>query len=300
MCDVADDTDVPIGDPRAWLETNVARVKLLVTQVARSRRLARQDEQELLSIVWTHLANDNYRALRRYKGAGSLNAYLRVVVERLVLDMRVANWGKWRPSARARRLGADAILFERLIVRDGHSAAHAEDVLRHATGASVPVEFTAAVVRLAPRGARRFVALDEVARQAASPSDPFAEAMDGQRARRGVAVGRQLARALEKLPVRDQLVVRLRHHQGLKVSEIAAMLGLDQKQLYRRLDAIHASLRATLARTGTSAREALEVIDGPVSHIPRVLGRLTRASIPAGQPPGHPGVANSDSSLALT
>ena len=286
MSDAADCPGAPIGDPRAWLETNVARVKGLVTQVARCRRLARQDEQELLSIVWTHLANDEYRVLRRYKGAGSLNTYLRVVIERLVLDMRVTNWGKWRPSARARRLGAEAVLFEQLTVRDGHSAAHAEYVLRHVTGASVPVEFTRTVVRLAPHGARRFVSLDEVAQQAASPSDPFAEAMDGQRARRGVAVGRQLARALDTLPVQDQLLVRLRHHQGLKVSEIATMLGLDQKQLYRRLDAIHASLRVTLSRTGTLAGEVLEVIDSPVSHIPRVFARMTRGGTPSGQQPG--------------
>ena len=203
-----------------------------------------------------------------------------MVIERLVLDMRVSNWGKWRPSARARRLGAEAVLFEQMTVRDGHSAAHAEAVLRQVTGASVPVEFTRTVGRVGPCGRRRFVALEEVARQA-SPSDPFAEAMDGQRARRGAAVGRQLARALDTLPVQDQLLVRLRHQQGLKVSEIAAMLKLDQKQLYRRLNAIHASLRVTLSATGTSAHEALDVIDGPVSHLPRVFARMPRGG-PAG------------------
>jgi RNA polymerase sigma factor (sigma-70 family) len=283
MSDAADGLGTSIGDPRAWLETNVARIKGLVTQVARCRRLPRQDEQELLSIVWTHLAKDEYRVLRRFKGAGSLNTYLRVVIERLVLDMRVTNWGKWRPSARARRLGAEAVLFEQLTGRDGLTAAHAEHVLRHVTGASVPVEFTRTVARLAPRGARRFVRLDEVAREAVSASDPFAEAMDGLRARRGAAVGRQLARALNTLPIQDQHLMRLRHHQGLKVSEIAAMLGLDQKQLYRRLDAIHASLRVTLSKTGTLAGEVLEVIDGPVSHIPRVFARMTRSATPMGE-----------------
>jgi len=277
MSDMADGRGAPIDDPRAWLETNVAAIKALVTQVSRCRRLARQDEQELLSIVWAHLAKDDYRVLRRYKGVGSVHTYLRVVVERLVLDMRTANWGKWRPSARARRLGADAVLFERLILRDGHTAAHAEDVLRRVSGASVPAEFSRTVAGFGPRGRRRFVALDEVANDAQSASDPFAEVVDGQRARRGAAVGHQLARALDTLPVQDQLLVRLRHERGLKVSAIAAMLGLDQKQLYRRLDAIHASLRATLSRTGTSAHEALDVIDGPVSHIPRVLGRIASA-----------------------
>ena len=66
MSDAAGGPGALIGDPRAWLETNVARIKALVNQVARRRRLARQDEQELLSIVWTHLANDEYRVLRRY------------------------------------------------------------------------------------------------------------------------------------------------------------------------------------------------------------------------------------------
>ena len=73
------------------------------------------------------------------------------------------------------------------------------------------------------------------------------------------------------LPATDRIIVTMRHGQGLKVSEIASTLGVDQKRLYRRLDAIHAGLRAALADQGITARDAIELTAGNVSHLPPVL-----------------------------
>ena len=119
MSDAADGPGAPIGDPRAWLETNVARIKGLVTRwraAAGSPGRTNRSCSRSSGPTWPTTSTASCVATR---GRGSLNTYLRVVIERLVLDMRVTNWGKWRPSARARRLGAEAVLFEQLTVRDG-------------------------------------------------------------------------------------------------------------------------------------------------------------------------------------
>ncbi len=52
------------------------------------------------------------------------------VVQRLFLDHRNRQWGKWRPSAEAKRRGPLAILLERLVVRDGWTFEQAVETLR--------------------------------------------------------------------------------------------------------------------------------------------------------------------------
>ena len=75
--------------------------------------------------------------LRRFEGRSSLTTYITVVVQRLFLDRRNRLWGKWRPSAEARRLGPTAVLLERLVSRDGWSAEQALETLRVNHGVTV-------------------------------------------------------------------------------------------------------------------------------------------------------------------
>jgi hypothetical protein len=62
----------------------------------------------------------------------------------------------------------------------------------------------------------------------------------------------------------------------LKISQIAAMLGADQKRLYRRLETIHGRLRHSLTAAGVSANDVLEITSAEVSHVPRVLDSASR------------------------
>ena len=65
------------------------------------------------------LIDDDYQILRGFRERSSLRTYLSTVVERLFLDYRIRQWGKWRPSAQARRAGALAVRLEALLHRDG-------------------------------------------------------------------------------------------------------------------------------------------------------------------------------------
>src|SRR5262249_57565215 len=78
---------------------------------------------------------DNDRAVpRAYRGDSSLRPYWAAVATRLFLDQRVAVWGKWRPSAKARRLGPLAVELEELVRRGGRAPADAVALVspRHA------------------------------------------------------------------------------------------------------------------------------------------------------------------------
>ena len=149
--------DAPTDQPRTWLEANVTLITRIAIQAARRHRLPPQDRQELLSIFWTHLAKDDYRVLRQFRGSSGIATYLRTVIDRVVLDMRTSSWGKWRPSARARRLGAPAEAFERLVIRDGRAPEEAHALLRAMMGPAVPADLVDSLAgqRPAPAPPRR-------------------------------------------------------------------------------------------------------------------------------------------------
>jgi RNA polymerase sigma factor (sigma-70 family) len=270
MPDVPVQPDSPADRPRAWLEENVGQITRIAAQAARRHRLPPQDRQELLSIFWTHLAKDDYRVLRQFRGSSGIGTYLRTVVDRVVLDMRTASWGKWRPSARARRLGPGAQAFERLVLRDGR---HPDEAL--ALVGDLPAHLLAALAARR-REPRRFVSLDVAAGRSATKGDPFAELLDQRRERRGQMLGRHLERTIGALPADDQLLIRMRHELGMKVSQIAAILGADQKRLYRRFETIHDRLRNWLTAVGVSANDVVEITSADVSHVPRVLDSAGR------------------------
>jgi len=165
--------DAPTDQPRTWLEANVTLITRIAIQAARRHRLPPQDRQELLSIFWTHLAKDDCRVLRQFRGSSGIATYLRTVIDRVVLDMRTSSWGKWRPSARARRLGAPAEAFERLVIRDGCAPEEAHTLLRAMMGPAVPTDLVDSLAGQRP-AQRRLVSLDRASAHRATTADPFA------------------------------------------------------------------------------------------------------------------------------
>src|SRR5438067_6487981 len=87
--------------------------------VCRRHRLSGAEAEDFASEVRLHFIARDSDVLRRFEGRSTLRTFLSVVIHRLFLDYRNRLWGKWRPSAEARRLGPTAILAERLVSRDG-------------------------------------------------------------------------------------------------------------------------------------------------------------------------------------
>lgn len=263
----------PAEHPRAWLESNVTLVTRIAHQAGRRHRLPPQDRPDLVSIFWTHLAKDDHRVLRQFRGPAGIATYLRTVVDRLVLDHRTSLWGKWRPSARARRLGPHAEAFERLVLRDGRPPEEARAVVQSTMGHAVGSELVESASGW--RSQRHLVSLDLVAGHCATTVDPLGALLDKRREQHGRLVGQRLRQTVGALTADDQQLIRMRHELGLKVSQIAAMLGADQKRLYRRYQFIHGQLRNSLAAAGISARDVAEITSGEVSCVPRVLCAAT-------------------------
>jgi RNA polymerase sigma factor (sigma-70 family) len=231
-------------------------IEAVISWVCVRRGLRVADAEDFASAVKARLIEDDYEVLARHEGRSSLKTYLAVVVNRLYLDFQRQRFGKWRPSAEARRLGPVALLLERLVRRDGLTFDEACGVM--ASDPSVkerPEELRALYDRLPARADRRGAAgADE---PNASDADPAERRERQALADRTFAV---IRRTLACLPATDRLFLRLHVESGLTVAQVARTLGIEQKPAYRRKDEILKRLRSALADEGIGAADAQELL----------------------------------------
>jgi RNA polymerase sigma factor (sigma-70 family) len=231
-------------------------IEKVIGWVCARRGLGGADAEDFASVVKTRLIENDYEVLARFEGRSSLKTYLAVVVNRLYLDFQVQRFGKWRPSAEARRLGPIALRLERLLDRDGLSFDEACGVLESDPRVSETRDALWALrLRLPQRRSRGG------ARAGPEPEEPGPPA--AERVFRQMLADRTFAtirRTLTCIPARDRLFLRLIMETGLSVAEAARALGEDQKALYRRREALLKRLRADLEAEGIGAADAQELL----------------------------------------
>ena len=245
-------------------------IESVLAYIRRAHRLSADDGDEFTSWARLRLLEDECAILRKFQGLSSFRTFLVTVVQRLFLDWRIKEWGKWRPTADARRLGPVAIELERLVGRDGVDYEQAVETLVSKGVALTSEECDRIWGELPRRGARRRTgedALDALAAPAAA-SDPIeAEAAIDSAHRAKIA----LAHALPRLGPQEQLIIRLRYQDGFTVARIAQLLGEEQKPLYRRINQILARLRDALTQAGITADEVRALLGNPEVELDRIF-----------------------------
>jgi RNA polymerase sigma factor (sigma-70 family) len=263
------------GTPGAALKdealflANLPVIDLVVKQVCRRHHLSSAEADDFASEVRLHIIERNYETLRKFEGRSSLRTYLIVVVERLFLDYRNRIWGKWRPSAEARRRGPVAMLLERLVTRDGWTCDQALEMLRTNHGVELDDTLRALLLRLTQRApARQFVAESEASGVEAptEPSDTnVLRAEQGFFARR---VQTALDRVRQTLAPIEQVILKMRFEDSVPVADIARTLHLNQKRLYRTIEQLLATLRLGLEAEGLQRAEMSGLFaDGVFSEV---------------------------------
>lgn len=93
----------PAERGRALLEEHFDLIQKKLGYLARRSGLPDHEAEELRSWALFRLVEDDYQVLARWEGRSSISTYLTVVLVKLMRDYRIHLWGKWRPSAVARR-----------------------------------------------------------------------------------------------------------------------------------------------------------------------------------------------------
>jgi RNA polymerase sigma factor (sigma-70 family) len=252
---------VPAGTGEEVFLAHLALIERIAAFVCARHHVPLADAEDFSSHVKLKLIEDDYAILRKFEGRSSLSTFLTVVVNRLFLDYRISAWGKWRPSAEARRIGEVAVLLEQLTVRDRCSFEDACERMtaNHAVTATRQ-ELEAIAARLPPRVRRQFETdevLESVATADRSPDDL---ALDGERQALADRVSAILDRTLRQLDTQDRLILVLHYKDGRTVADIARMLSLDSKRLYRRMERLERGLRETFDAEGIDGTNVLEML----------------------------------------
>ena len=245
-------------------------IESVLAYTRRAHRLSADDGDEFSSWARLRLLEDDCAILEKFRGLSTFKTFLVTVIQRLFLDWRIKEWGKWRPTADARRLGPVAVELERLVLRDHIEFEQAAETLISRGTAVSRDECDRVWGELPRRPSRQRAgehALDAVpssttVRDSVAVEEQIASADKARTA---------LAGALPALTAQEQLIIRLRFQDGVTVARIAQLIGEEQKPLYRRIEQILGRLRTTLTNAGVTADEVRDLLGNPVVELGAVF-----------------------------
>lgn len=281
-------------NPEKTYLQHLASINRIAAFVARRNHLNADETEEFVQVVHNRLFENDYAIIRKFKGESLFSTYLTTVIVRLFQQCRVEQWGKWRPSAEAKRLGGLAITLERLITRDGFSFLEAVNILTIRSDApATAAELEALYLRLPQRGPRPVMVSDDDLPDAVSvepDADERLESRDRQRtARRMCEV---VDGVLEGLEAEDRLILKMRFWYNSKVPDIARQLHIDQKKLYKRLEKLFAVLRRALEKAGLSRADMDQLLGGGDQDLHFDLQTSEGEENPDPGPSNQPGEGN--------
>jgi RNA polymerase sigma factor for flagellar operon FliA len=239
-------------DVEQYFLANLRQIEQIIAFVCRRNHLDVHESEEFAAHTKLKLIEGNYGILRKFEGRSLFTTYLTTVIQRLFFQYRVQLWGKWRPSAEAKRLGDKAITLERLLTRDNYSFAEAVEILTCGSEAAFTRgELEAMYVRLPPRMPRPVLVSDidapDVAANGDGADDDLLSAERERTARRAAAA---LDETIATLDAEDQIILKMRYANGMRVPDIARTLTLDMKKLYKRIDKLLLRLKGALETAG--------------------------------------------------
>jgi RNA polymerase sigma factor (sigma-70 family) len=269
-------------------EEHLDAIERAIARVCREARLAGADAEDFASSVRVSLLADDCAVLRKFEGRSSMPTFLTIVVRRLFSDhLRAA--GRWYPSAESQRRGEVAVQLERLMVRDRRTFGEASDIIRREHPEVTARQLEALLVALPPRVPRMVVVPvlegDEERYAGGVTAADRVEALDVER--RSQRANDAVRAAMAMFSAEDRVILRLRFNGDATVVSIARTLGLEQRPLYRRIEALLARLRAALEAAGLDAESAAGLIGTPYENLDFGLARKSGELYPSAQEEGR-------------
>jgi RNA polymerase sigma factor for flagellar operon FliA len=233
--------------------------------VCRRHGIYGDDADDFAASARMKLIENDYAALRRFRGDATIQTYLTTVITRHLHDLTREHRGRWRTSAEAERLGPPAGELEALVYRDGLGIGQAGERLRTAGRTELSDrELASILARLPQRAPLRPVQVSAESAlssaEASSRADERVEASEAEARRERLNAA--INRAMAGLTWQERTILRMRYADGISVADVARALGLDQKALYRRVERLRARLREHLEQEGVGSREVREILGG--------------------------------------
>jgi RNA polymerase sigma factor (sigma-70 family) len=256
----------PVSD-KASLESHLPTLKPIIRQVCARARCFGADADDFEQVVYVAFLERNI--LDKLQGTTQPKAFLHVVVANLFRDFRIQRWGKWRPSAKASRLGDTAVTLERLVhLRKLSPEQAVEAMATQQTGAGSRAELEAIVRQLPLRVGRHDVG-EECFDRLEEPTSADRLVVEGEKREQRRAVLTALEAALGELSTEDRSLLRLRFWEDVSVARLSLMTGTQQRSLYSHFDRLRAQLRRKVLAAGIAELDVQQLFaawDGPLDQ----------------------------------
>jgi RNA polymerase sigma factor for flagellar operon FliA len=254
-------------NPEELFRANLRLVDRVIAGVCRRSGLRDADAEDFASTAKLALIENDYAILRSYEERSSLGTFLTIVVQRLLSRERARMWGRWHPSAEAERLGAAAVLLEKLMIRDGRSLDEAIPIVRGLDPTLDRAAVQALAARLPQRPPRpRLVELPDEDNRLTASNTADESARQAEARQMSERAARVVREVFAMWPTEDRMLVRFRFGAGLSIADAARMLGVPQRPLYRRIEALLRQLREALERENIGAAVIEDIISAAASE----------------------------------
>jgi RNA polymerase sigma factor for flagellar operon FliA len=266
------------------MEATAAR-DLYLSELDRIERIVRYvcrhegggpEVEDFSSVVKLRLIEDDFAILRKFRGRSRISTYLVTVIQRLYVDHRVRERGRWRSSAAARRLGALAVRLEELTRRDGLTVDEAYLVLTMNEAQTLTRDELTQLYAQIPTRVRGRRTL-----RSPRPDDATTdgtEVLDGLVSRdRDRAIARAvrvLDSAMRELDPDERLLLSRAFVQGRSMTEVSKDMQVSRHSLHRRVSRTLERLRELVEAGGLCAVKARELFAlGPLEFDVPAIGR---------------------------
>ncbi|MEM9290295.1 MAG: sigma-70 family RNA polymerase sigma factor [Acidobacteriota bacterium] len=249
------------SNPTSVVEEHRALIERLAGSVCRRNGWGKEDREDFRQHIIHKLLDDDGAVVRNYSGKSTWTGYLAAVIANEFRDERIRRWGKWRPSAAAKRLGPLAVRLEQLLRRDGHTRDEATRILEMEKWGATVEELDEIEGQLPHRRPRpRSVEEEKAGFVHATVVSPERAAKERECRAQASKLQRVLNSAMGKLPKQDRLILRLKLQEGLSVVNIARQLGLEGKPLYRRVTRCLKDLKKELDLAGLTFENVQDLL----------------------------------------
>jgi RNA polymerase sigma factor (sigma-70 family) len=249
-------------DAAGYYKENLQQINEAISIICRKHGMARDEEMDFAQHVHLQLIENDYGKLRAFKGASSLKTYLYTVISRIFIDTVRS---KWHPSAEAKKMGAAAVALEKLVHRNQYAVHEACQIL--AANPATAIEESAAHAMLGKLKVRkpRLARVDDSEAHlqgfpdpAPDPEKRIAQKQLQQKKQTIIALVGDITRSLSG---EDKLLIKLLFVSNRKISEVARLLGKEDRMLYKRTQAILRNMREAMADAGIREGDVREILD---------------------------------------
>jgi RNA polymerase sigma factor (sigma-70 family) len=256
-----DDLD-PSLDPADFFLRHLEVINRAIHASCRRASLRDEEWDDFASHLKLKLIEDDYAVIRKYERRSSFMAFISVVIQRALLDYRIAQWGKWHASMQARRLGDVGVTIEAILVRDGKTVDEALPALLRRWPELTRDRVREMLDTLPARTLRpRDVSLDEAADAIGATAQSIDEAaFEADRLDLSRRIGAVVRETMNDLDEYSRAIFRLRFQGGMSVADISRTLKIDQKPLYRKIQRVLVAFRERLEEAGITSDAAMEVL----------------------------------------